>query len=483
MDSLFLLSPVLVLTAFAFVLFGVDALTSKPSATSVSQRLSFWLALLALAVASVCLLQVPSGLENPLFGRGMLVWDGLSYFFSWMAIISIFLVVLMSDRYRDFAQARLSSYFAFLLLAGVGLIFLVSANDFLMIFIGIELVGIPSFIMAGFLRHKQRSSEAAVKFFLIGAFSSAMLAYGISIFYGITGSTSLSEIATAWVALQEHLPLTLIASALVIVSFGFKMALAPFHMWVPDVFEGAPAPVAAFLSVAPKAAGTAVALRVFTLTLPQANIDVLLIFAVLAVLTMTIGNFVALHQFNVIRLLAYSSIAHMGYLLLGLVAGGELGVSSVYLYLWTYLFMNLGAFGVVIYMVNATGSSDISTFNGLAKRSPFLSALMVLFLLSLSGIPPTAGFVAKFYVFSAAYQAGWLWIVIAAVINTVVAVVYYFKIVRAMYFNEPSSSSPVILGFSDRLTLGLTSFLTLGLGIAPQIILVTTQSLAVFPLR
>ena len=315
----------------------------------------------------------------------MLIADGLSFFLTWIALLTTFFVVLMSEYDKTFDGMSLSVYYGLLFLAATGLILVASANDFLMIFLGIELVGIPGFILTGYLRHVEKSSEAAIKFFLIGAFSSAMLAYGISILYGITGSTSLTSLQDSAHLLSDHASLALVAIFFVLVSFGFKIALVPFHMWVPDAFEGAPTPIAAFLSVAPKVAGVAIALRVFNLNMPSADVGVLNVLAILAALTMTVANVLGLQQTNVIRLLAYSSIAHMGYLLLGLIAGTSAGISSVYLYSWVYLFMNLGAFAIVICLSNAVGSSDLSAYEGLAKRAPLLSAFFVLFLISLGG--------------------------------------------------------------------------------------------------
>lgn len=442
------------------------------------RQVGFWLTLAGLGLAAGFLSQTPAA-EAVLFGRQMLVWDGLSYFFSWIALLTLIFVVLLSARYQAYEGLRLSSYFALLLIAGVGLIFLASANDFLMIFLSIELIGVPSFILAGYLRHEQRSSEAAIKFFLIGAFSSAMLAYGISILYGITGTTSLTELQSHLDVLQAAGPLAILALIFVLVSFGFKIALVPFHMWVPDVFEGAPAPIAAFLSVAPKVAGGAIALRVFGLMMPAADLGVLNVLAVISVLTMTIGNIIGLQQTNVIRLLAYSSIAHMGYLLLGVIGGGMLGVTGVYLYAWIYLFMNLGAFGVVIIVSNAVGSTTLPAYAGLAKRSPMLAALLTLFLVSLAGLPPTAGFVAKFYVFAAAFQSGWKWLVLAGALNSVISVGYYFKILHAMYFQSPSSTAPIALGTSERVTLAATSFFTLFLGLFPGLFLSCVQGLSI----
>jgi NADH-quinone oxidoreductase subunit N len=472
--TLRLFAPVVALSGFAFVLFGLDAMASR--ANEGLKRASFWVALAGLLVTALLIPDPGSG-GGTLFGRQMLIWDGLSYFLSWIVVLTVFFVILLSEKYRDFSDLRLSAYLGLLNLAAIGLIFLSAANDFLMIFLSIELFGVPSFILVGYLRRQARSSEAAIKLFLIGAFSSAMLAYGISILYGITGSTSLTMLHANLPLLVARTPLATLAILFIVVSFGFKIALVPFHMWVPDAFEGAPMPIAALLSVAPKIAGAAIALRVFNLTLTPPAPGALNILAALAVLTMTIANVIGLQQTRVIRLLAYSSIAHMGYLLLGIVAGTPMGMASVYVYGWVYLFMNLGAFAIVIALSNALGSDEISAYAGLSRRSPRLSVLLVLFLVSLAGIPPTAGFVAKFSVFAAAYEAGWKWLVVAGAINSVISVGYYFKIAHAMYFKKSEAMGPIELSFSTLGTLGVASFFTLLLGFSPQYYLLKAQSL------
>ena len=466
MSGLKLLLPELILSAVAFVLFGLDTLKERQSAGG--KNAGFVVALLGLVVAVVF---VPcTGLDTPLvYGKGMLVADGLSFTLAWIALVTTVFVVVLSQYDRTFDNLSLTVYYGLLLLSATGLLLVVAANDLLMIFLSIELVGVPGFILTGYLRGVEKSAEAAVKFFLIGAFSSAMLAYGISILYGLTGTTSFTGLRAAEPLLLAHATLALVAVFFIVVSFGFKIALVPFHMWVPDTFEGAPTPISAFLSVAPKIAGAAIALRVFNMTLPSPALGVVNLLAILAALTMTVANLIGLQQTNVIRLLAYSSIAHMGYLFLGLVAGGTAGTSSVYLYAWIYLFMNLGAFSVVICLSNSLRSSELSAYAGLAKRAPALSALFALFLVSLAGIPPTAGFIAKFYVFSAAYNAGWIWLVLVAALNSVIAVGYYFKILHAIYFKPPVSEGAVPVPLSSRLILGVTSFITLSLGIAPQI--------------
>jgi NADH-quinone oxidoreductase subunit N len=472
MNSLRLLAPSLSLSAFAFALFGVDTLKGGGS-----RKAGFWLTLVALFVTAA--LVRPWGLSTPvLYGRGMLVADGLSFFLTCIALVTSLFVVLLSEQDNTMSEQSLAVYYGLLLLAVVGLIFVSAANDFLMIFLSIELVGIPGFILTGYKRHVEKSGEGAIKFFIIGAFSSAMLAYGISILYGLTGSTSLASLQTGGLLQPDKAPLALVAIFFVLVSFGFKIALVPFHMWVPDAFEGAPTPIAAFLSVAPKVAGIAIALRIFNLTLPSAQLGAVHVLVILAALTMTIANVIGLWQTNVVRLLAYSSIAHMGYMLLGLIAGGSTGIASVYFYGGAYLFMNLGAFAIVICIGNALHSNDLSAFAGLGKKAPLLSALLTLFLLSLAGVPPTVGFVAKFYIFWAALSAGWIWLVVLAGINSVISVGYYFKILRAMYFQAPASEAPVAINFSMRLTLAVTSFVTLFVGMFPQIGFAKAERLA-----
>jgi NADH-quinone oxidoreductase subunit N len=478
MNTYRLLAPLFTLSAFAFLLFGVDAWTKVP--TKGNRRISFWITLVGVIAAMVAI--YPPLEEGSIFARQMLIWDGLSYFFTWVTLITVVLVILLSEQFADFDGLRLSTYYGLLLLSAAGLIFLVSANDFIMIFLGIELFAVPSFILAGYLRHQQQSTEAAMKLFIIGAFSSAMLIYGIALLYGITGSTSLTQLQAQHELLARMAPLGLLAMLFIIISFGFKIALVPFHVWVPDVFEGAPKPITALLSVAPKVAGAAVALRVFNLILPEPGSTYLLVFAILSALSMTLGNIIGLQQTHIVRLLAYSSIAHMGYLLLGLVSGDALGMTGVYLYAGTYLFMNLGAFAVVICLSKSLGSDELSAYAGLGKRSPGIAALLAFFLISLTGVPPTAGFIAKYYVFQAAFQSGWLWLVLLAAVNSVISAAYYFRIIRWMYFQEPASEQPLPpLGSRERLVLAATSFFTLSVGLAPQFFIGTVQAFLVVP--
>lgn len=459
-----LIAPILSLTSFAFLLFALDAAVKENSAKV--RRWGFWLTIAAVVVSAL-LMPLP-GQAGMIFGRQMLIWDGLSYFLSGIAILTVLFVLLIGENYSEYKNVRMSAYLGLLLMSAAGLSLLAASNDFLMVFIAIELIGIPSFILTGYLRNRERSSEAAIKFFLIGAFSTAMLAYGISIIYGLTGATSLTTLRDSAAILQDKAALAMLAFFFILVSFGFKIALVPFHMWVPDAFEGAPTPIAAYLSVGPKIAGVAIALRVFGLSVGHTNPAIFTVIAALAALTMTVANVIGLQQTNVIRLFAYSSIAHMGYILLGLIASGPQGMSSIYLYGAAYLFMNLGAFAILIIVSNAMGSTQLSAFSGLSKRAPGVSALLVLFMISLAGLPPTAGFVAKFYVFTAVFQGQWVWLVLLAAANSVISVGYYFKILHAMYFKASQETQPLEIGAPIRLTLCITSFCTLLLGVGPQ---------------
>lgn len=478
MSALRLLAPALVLSGFSLALFGVDAFF--PGTSTRRSPMPFYLGFLGLLLSAFLIPCVDP--QVPLiYGRGMLVADGLSFALSWISLLTTLIVVLLSESDRVLNGHSLAVYYGMLLLSATGLILAVSANDFLIIFLAIEMVGIPAFILTAYLKHSAKSGEAAIKFFLIGAFSSAMLAYGVSLLYGLLGSTSLSAIPQNMSLLQDKAPIALLAVFFIVVSFGFKIAMVPFHMWVPDTFEGAPLPVAGYLSAAPKMVGIGLALRVFVLTFPEPFHGSLQLFAILAALTMTVANIIGLQQKNVVRLLAYSSISHMGYVLLGLVAGGVEGISSVYVYGLIYLFMNLGAFSIVILVNNVENSCDLPAFAGLAKRAPVLSALLVLFLISLAGLPPTAGFIAKFYVFSAAYHSGWIWLMGIAALNSVISVGYYFKILRAMYFKAPASDAVIPVPFTGRVILAVTSFATLFIGLAPQVTLSAAKRLVQSP--
>ena len=314
--------------------------------------------------------------------------------------------------------------------------------DLITIFIGLETMAVSFYILAGFIKPNQRSNEAAVKYFLLGAFSLGILLYGMSLMYGLSGTTNLRVMATAFVG-QERDPRLVLAVILVVAGIGFKIAAVPFHMWAPDVYEGAPTPITAFLSVGSKAASFAMLLRIFVEGLPSMSADWRLLFEVLAIVTMTVGNVAALTQTNLKRMLAYSSIAHAGYLLIGVVAGTARGITAMLIYLLIYAFMQLGAFAVIVHAAPAATciGDELKDFSGLHFRNPFAAFAMLLFMLSLGGIPPTAGFMGKFWLFGAAIDAGYYWLAVIGVLNSAISLYYYVRIVVFMYLKKETTGS------------------------------------------
>jgi NADH-quinone oxidoreductase subunit N len=358
--------------------------------------------------------------------------------------------IILSLPYLKAERIHVGEYYGFILLALSGMLVMVSAVDLLTIYLGTELMSISLYVMAGLNRSKPRSLEASAKYFVLGAFSSGILLYGISLLYGLAGSTKLVSIAGAIGPRGAEDPLVLIATILVAVGFGFKLAAVPFHMWTPDVYQGAPTSVTAFMAVAAKAASFAAFIRVFVEGLGGLKADWSILFLLISIVTLLLGNVVAIVQTNIKRMLAYSSIVHAGYALIGFVAagrgdglsGGTPGLASVMMYLVIYSFMTLGAFAV-IGMLRKGGieGEEIEDFTGLAKRQPLAAFFMLVFMASLAGIPPTAGFIAKFYVFMAAVDAGMAWLAALALIFAAVSAYYYMRVVMVMYMRDPNPSS------------------------------------------
>jgi NADH-quinone oxidoreductase subunit N len=399
-------------------------------------------------------------------------------------LIAAALTVLMSVRYLEVEGTRAGEYYFLILCATLGMMFMAGGTDLITLFIGLETMAISFYILTGFLKPSRRSNEAAVKYFLLGAFSLGILLYGMSLMYGLSGSTNLRTIATALVG-QERDPRIILAVILVVSGMGFKIAAVPFHMWAPDVYEGAPTPITALLSVGSKAASFAMLLRIFVESLPTMRVSLSAaptmggvvapdigwgtLFYVLSVVTMTVGNFAALTQSNLKRMLAYSSIAHAGYLLIGAVAGTARGVTAMLVYLFVYAFMQLGAFAVLALMRRQDVVGDeLKDLNGLFFRQPFAAVAMLLFMLSLGGIPPTAGFMGKFWLFGAAIESGYIWLAVIGVLNSAVSLYYYIRVVVYMMLkNEPSGSEPKQ---SPALAFAMVAAFvaTLLLGIYPQ---------------
>jgi len=467
MANLYLLSPEISLLAVALVVIFFDLLLKRRQALG-------WISAVGLLLPFVFTITL-WGTNDTAFG-GALVVDQFSLFFKLFFLVVTALVIFSSINYsRKFASFR-SEFYALMLLATTGMMLLASTRELISIFVALELTGIPLYVLAGFLRD-EKSSEAGLKYLLLGAVASAVLLYGMAMVFGLTGTTYLGQIAAAVSAegLVGNAGL-LMGIVLLVAGFGFKLATVPFQMWVPDVYEGAPTPITAYLSVASKAAGFAVVVRIFYEALGPASVDWSMIFAVLAAFTMTIGNVVALAQTNIKRLLGYSSIAHAGYLMIGLAAATGTGSSAVLFYLACYAVMNMGAFIAIIAISNRIGSDEISDYSGMAKRSPLVAAALALCLISLTGIPPTAGFMAKLYIFNAGVDANLIWLVIIGVLNAVIAAYYYLRIVKLMYLGEPVSEERVTSTRSLNVALAIACLGVLVLGIYPWVVLKVAES-------
>lgn len=401
---------------------------------------------------------------------GLIVIDHTLMFFRMIFIVSAILVIAISYKSVELSERDFPEYCALILGVVVGLCFFASSINLLMIYVSLEFVGLLSYVLVGFVPHSLRSSEAALKYVLFGAVASGVFLFGSSIFYGITGSLSLASIMLSASMPSQLSVLFFLAAFFVLAGFLFKIAAVPMQAWCPDAYEGAPTPIAAFLSVAPKAAGFAVIMRVALLWGGVANWP--LIIAVVSAASMTFGNFAAITQNNIKRMLAYSSIAHAGYMLMGVAASNQLGCSAVVFYLAVYLFMNLGAFFVVSVLATKHGSENISLFKGLVgrgRRGVVLSVAMMIFLLSLTGIPPFAGFVAKFYIFLAAIKANLLWLAVVGIVNSVVSLYYYMRIARAMFFEDAVPDVEILRGrVLPAYVIVLLAVATITLGLAWQ---------------
>lgn len=448
------LLPELLLTAGALAVLLLEI--------ALPRALRGWLAWITVGVLAGALAALlPSAGENLTIAKGLLAVDGFGFFFKVLFLLSAIVTVLMSPRYLDVERASPGEYYFLVLCATLGMMFMAGGIDLITLFIGLETMAVSFYILAGYLRPNRRSNEAAIKYFVLGAFSLAILLYGMSLLYGLTGTTHLRVIATALLSADTGLLLPF-AVILLVAGLGFKIAAVPFHMWAPDVYEGAPTPVTAFLSVGSKAASFAMLLRIFIEGLPAFRLDGLGIawgtpfgwaafFYVLSVVTMTVGNLAALTQTNTKRMLAYSSIAHAGYILIGIVAGTTWGITAALVYLGVYLFMQFGAFAVVVMLRRKEAIGDeLKDLTGLARSHPGAAIAMLVFMLSLGGIPPTAGFMGKFWIFGAAIDAGYVWLAVIGVLNSALSLYYYVRVVVYMWISEPAAE-PVPFGISPAL--------------------------------
>ncbi len=411
--------------------------------------------------------------------HNMLAVDAFTLFFKFLLLVAAGLVILVSQDYVSKFQRFQGEYYALVLISAVGLMLLTASTDLIAIYVALELSAISLYVLTGFLKDP-KSSEAGLKYLLLGALASAVLLYGMALIFGFTGKTNLVYISnyireTPASGLLDN-PALLMCIVLLTSGFGFKIACFPFQMWVPDVYEGAPTPVTAYLSVASKAAGFAVLLRVFSIALGSPewlSINWGMLFAVLSAITMTVGNVVALVQSNIKRMLGYSSIAQAGYLMVGLAtvgmaSGGDtLGQSGLIFFLMSYSVTNLGAFIAVIAISNKTDSDEINDYAGMSKRTPLLALALTFCLLSLIGLPPTAGLIAKIYIFSGAVQHGLLWLVIIAVINSCISAYYYLRVVKLMWLGVPATEDKLPSSWALRAALLLCCLFVLLLGIVP----------------
>lgn len=415
---------------------------------------------LALAIGSLFVEPSPPGPGDAF------VLDGLALFAKQLFLLATFIGILGSLSLPDPAfRRRAPEYYLLLLASLLGMLVLASARELILLFVAFELMSIPLYVLSGFLKREAEAVEAALKFFLVGTVSSAILAYGLSFIYGATGTTELAGVARA---LGERPPLLILGLLLVLAGLGFKIAAFPFHMWVPDTYEAASTPFVAWLSVAPKAAGFVVLFRVYLEGVGDGVTLWVSIVAGLAAITIVAGNLMALPQQNTKRLLAYSGIAHIGYMLVGLAAASASGTAMILFYLVAYVFGNMGAFLVVETVAQAEGSTGVEALRGLAQRSPLLALAMLLSLLSLGGIPFVAGFWAKLYVFWAAAQVGLYWLVLLGAVLTVVALFYYLMVAKRMYIEAPLHSGRISVSPPLALAILLCALGVVGLGVYPK---------------
>ncbi|MEO5360897.1 MAG: NADH-quinone oxidoreductase subunit N [Nitrospirota bacterium] len=453
------LLPEIMLASLGLVLLLVEAFVKRKEVVAVLALLGAFAAFLSLKFSSF----------GVLF-NGMFILDGYSFFFKVIFFVNLILSILISVRYLKTEDSFHGEYYCLLVFSTCGMMIMASAGNLITLYLGLELMALSTYVLAGFVRHDTKSTEAAVKYFLTGGFSTALLLYGISLIYGVTGSMDLKTIAV-YIAGHDVSgnPMAAIALVLIVSAFAFKIAAVPFHMWAPDVYEGAPTPVTAFMSIGPKAAGFAVLGRVFLYAFAQLSVEWSSMLIALSILTMCVGNVMALVQTNIKRMLAYSSVAHAGYALIGIIAGQPEGLSATMNYLLIYTFMNIGAFTVVLLLNTKDFKAlQISDFAGLGRTHPIVGGTMLIFMFSLTGIPPMAGFIGKFYVFMSAVKSGYLWLTIVAVIFSVISAFFYLRIVMYMYMKESERPETEIVHSNTlSVSLAVSAVFVLMIGIMP----------------
>ena len=404
--------------------------------------------------------------ESISFFKGLYVSDNISTYFKQIFLISAAMVSLMSISYVKKLTDSRSEFFVIMIFATLGMMVMASANDLITLYIGLELMSISFIILTAYEKKSIKSTEAGTKYVLLSAMSTAILLYGMSLLYGLSGSVNFPDIIS-FLESGSNPSMVVLGSVLVIAGFGFKISAAPFHMWSPDIYEGAPTPVTAFLAGGSKVAGFAVLIKILMQVMQSNQSMVVVLVITLSILSMVIGNIIAIPQTNLKRMLAYSGVAHAGYMLIGIVSYTTAGISAMLYYILLYIFANIGAFASITAFSNQTGKDDIQDFSGMWKRSPLLTAVLLTSLLSLAGIPPAAGFIGKFYLFTAAAEQGYLWIAFVAMGMSVVSIYYYIVVIRVMLMGEASDTSKIKIPASLKLVMIVSVIMILVMGLYP----------------
>jgi NADH-quinone oxidoreductase subunit N len=460
-----------ILPAVVLSVFGIAVMVAEPFVKDRNKSALGWLAFAGTLASMVAL--IPAADNRGQWYSNLWIVDDYGIFFTFLFLLIAAVTILTSLDFLRREQMNHGEFYALLMFATVGMIMMAGSNELVLIFLGLEILSIATYVLAGFRRTDLKSNESALKYFLLGSFSSAFFLYGTALIFGATGSTNLLAIAESLRSASIQASLVYLSAALMLIALCFKVAVAPFHIWTPDVYEGAPTPVTGFMSVGPKAAGFAVLLRVFLTafaTIQDRSVSALWL---VAALTMVLGNVIALVQPNIKRMLAYSSIAHAGYVAVAFTAASQQGISAALFYLMAYGLMNLGAFAIVT-ILSRPGDKfvNISDYAGLASKRPGVAALLSIFLLSLAGVPGTAGFAGKFFIFRAAVEAHMLWLAIIGVVTTVISFYYYLYILVQMYMRDPSEDfADVRVPASVKVALVVALVGTLYLGVLPTRIL------------
>ena len=456
--------PEILLLVVAGLVLVFDAIWSDEKRRALGWVTAFGLVLvlaLGLAFAS------PDSSGQLLWG-GMIRHDWAGFIFKMLFIFGAAITALLAMDVDGLGNR--GEFYVLLLVSTIGMSLMATSADLIMLYLAIETTSIPMYVLAGFFKRDDKSTEAGFKYLLFGAMASALMLYGFSLLFGFTGVTGLYDLALAIQTVGADFAVVILSMLLILVGFGFKISAFPLHFWAPDVYEGAPTPVAGFLSTASKAAGFAVLVRVFMSAFPALADNWTMLIAVVATITMTVGNTIALAQKNLKRMLAYSSIAHAGYILVGVVTFSELGVASVIFYLIAYLLTNLAAFGVIAVAWNALGSDEIEAYDGLSRRSPGLALVMLVAFLSLAGMPPFGGFIAKVLVFAAAVKDGWIWLAFVGILNSIIGLYYYLVVLKRVYlYRSEKEDQPIVISRPYRIALTVLSLgiLLLGAFFAP----------------